>query len=89
MYTYIVYCLYIYFIVLDVIVLLYLTRVFWPFGITLRYYISLLAAPMIEPMQKLTKHSIMNCFRIDISPYVLLILLSFLQRLCLFLLKVG
>lgn len=89
MYTYIVYCFYIFFIVLEVFVLLYLIRGILPFGIRLRYYISYLAAPMIELMQKITRHSIMNCFRMDISPYVLLIVLSFLQQICIYLLKAG
>lgn len=89
MYTYIVYCLNIFFIILDAFVLVYIIRNLLPLGRTFKVIVEFLAAPIIEPMQKIIKHSIMNCFNIDLSPYILFILLGFLQEICGYFLKVG
>ncbi len=82
MLSYIAYCFSIFFIVLEVFILLYLIRGILPFGIIAVYFIDILVAPLIMPMQKIVKHSILNCFKVDISPYILLIVFSYLNSMC-------
>lgn len=79
---YIAYCLYIFFIILQADVLLYLLRNLLPAGNFLRCFTEMLAAPALAPVQKLVKHSVLKCFRTDISPYILLIVLFYLGSLC-------
>ena len=76
------YCLSIFFIVLEVIVLLYMVRNILPFGPRIKLLIDILVIPVLEPVQKLVKHSIIKCFGVDISPYILLIILSYLESIC-------
>lgn len=79
---YIAYCLYIFFIVLQADVLLYLLRNLLPSGNFFRYFVEMLAAPALGLVQKLVKHSVLKCFKTDISPYILLIVLFYLGSLC-------
>ena len=82
MISYIMYCLNIFFIVLSIIIVLYILTGVFNFGKRFRLFILILMEPMLTPMQKLVRNSIMNCLTVDISPYILLILLVYLQRLC-------
>ena len=79
---YIAYCLYIFFIVLQIDVLLYLLKNILPGAGWFKYFVDMLAAPALSPVQKLVKHSVRKCFRTDISPYILLIVLFYLGSLC-------
>ena len=74
-----------FFIVLDVVVLLYLLRnllVLLPFGGSIVRVLAVLMMPMWYPMQWLIKHSVLYTARYDICPYLLIILLTYLQELC-------
>ena len=74
-----------FFIVLDVIVLLYLLRnilVMMPFGSSIVRLIAVLMTPMWYPMQWLGKHSILCTAKFDLCPYLLIIILTYLQELC-------
>lgn len=82
MISYIMYCLNIFFIVLSIIIVLYILTGVFNFGKRFRLFILILMEPVLTPMQKLVRNSIMNCFTVDISPYILLILSVYLQRLC-------
>ena len=82
MISYIMYCLNIFFIVLSIIIVLYILTGVFNFGKRFRLFILILMEPMLTPMQKLVRNSIMNCLTVDISPYILLILSVYLQRLC-------
>lgn len=79
---YIAYCFNIFFIVLEMFVLLYLVKNILPFGIIMKYIIDILVAPALSPVQKLVKHSVLKCFRVDISPYILLIILFYMGGVC-------
>lgn len=79
---YIAYCLYIFFIVLQIDILLYLLRNILPGAGGFKYFVDMLAAPALALIQKFVKHSVLKCFRIDISPYILLIVLFYLGSLC-------
>lgn len=82
MISYIMYCLNIFFIVLSIIIVLYILTGVFNFGKRFRLFILILMEPVLTPMQKLVRNSIMNCLTVDISPYILLILSVYLQRLC-------
>lgn len=74
-----------FFIVLDVVVLLYLLRnliVLLPFGRSIVRLLAVLMMPMWYPMQWLIKHSILYTARYDICPYLLIIILTYLQGVC-------
>lgn len=82
----VLYTLQIFFLVLDCIVLLYLLRsllVHLPFiGMQLVQAIAVLMTPMWVPMHHILKHSILHTVRLDLSPYILLLVLTYLQGLC-------
>lgn len=82
MYEYIIYCMGIFFVVLEIIVLLYMIQTIVDFGDIVRKYTIILVAPILLPMQKLVRRSVMNTFSLDLSPYILLILLYYLERIC-------
>jgi len=82
MYHYIVYCLGIFFVVLECIVLFYIIQTIIDMGGMVRKAALFLIAPILQPMQYLVRHSIMNTFSMDLSPYFLLLVLFYLGRLC-------
>ncbi len=87
MYRYILYCTNIFAIVLEVIVLIYMMQGIFRFGPKLRYFLLMLVSPVLVPMQKMVRRSILNTFTIDLSPYVLLIVLVYLEQVCAYLLQ--
>lgn len=85
MVSHVIYCLQIFFLFLDGIVLLYLLRnvlLRFPFGARLLQLVITLLVPIWVPMQYLLRHSILRTIRLDLSPYILLLILTYLQRLC-------
>lgn len=81
----VIYSLQIFFIVLDCIVLLYLLRnllLIFPFGDYLVQLVLTLLLPIWIPMQYLLRHSILHTLKFDLSPYLLLLILTYLQELC-------
>ncbi|MCD7825780.1 MAG: YggT family protein [Clostridiaceae bacterium] len=85
MYQYLLYCFNIFFLVLEVIVLVYLVQDLLRLGPKVRYFLLMLISPMLFPMRNLVKHSILNTFSMDLSPYILLIILAYLERVCTYL----
>lgn len=74
-----------FFIVLDVVVLLYLLRdilVLFPFGDHIVRFLAVLMTPMWYLMQWLVKHSILCTVKFDLCPYLLIVVLTYLQELC-------
>lgn len=84
---YIIYCMGIFFIVLEVIVLIYMLQSFIDMGHYVRLVTLILVEPVLSPMQKLVRHSVMNTFSLDLSPYILLIILYYLGKVCDYLLS--
>lgn len=89
MYHYIIYCLGIFFVVLECIVVFYVLQTIINMGGTIRKAALFLVAPILQPMQSLVRHSIMNTFSMDLSPYFLMIVLFYLERLCNYLLSLS
>lgn len=88
MFQYIVYCIGIFFVVLEVIVLLFMLQNAIYLGKVIRNISLMLISPILFPMQKLVRRSIMNTFSLDLSPYILLIIIFFLERVCNYLLTI-
>ncbi len=84
---YIAYCLNIFFMILEIFILLYIVKNLLPFGMALKGLIDILAMPALIPIQKIVKHSVLKCFKLDISPYILLIVLFYLGSLCSYLME--
>ena len=79
---YIAYCFNIFFMVLEIFVLLYLIKNILPFGVFVKYIIDIMTAPVLVPVQKIVNHSLLKCFKTDISPYILLIVLFYMGGVC-------
>ncbi len=79
---YIAYCFNIFFMVLEIFVLLYLIKNILPFGVFVKYIIDIMTAPVLVPVQKIVEHSVLKCFKTDISPYILLIVLFYMGGVC-------
>ncbi len=80
-----IYCMQLFFMVLDIIVLLYLFRsilIMLPFGKYLIEFIVTLMLPIWVPMQYILRHSILHTLKFDLSPYILLLVLTYLQTIC-------
>ena len=88
MFSYIVYCLSIFLIVLEVIVLFFLLQSIIYMGQRVKKFSFMLIAPMLFPMQRLVQKSVMNTFSVDLSPYLILIVLFYLEKFCGYLLSV-
>ena len=86
---YIIYCMEIFFIVLECLVVLFLVQSFFPLSQKVRIFFLMMVSPILFPMQKIMKYSMMNTFSIDLSPYVILIVLSYLARVCSYFLSKG
>lgn len=87
MIEYIIYCMGIFFIVLEIIVLIYMLQSIIDMGRYVRLVTLILVEPILSPMQRLVKHSVMNTFSLDLSPYILLIILYYLGKVCDYLLS--
>jgi uncharacterized protein YggT (Ycf19 family) len=72
----------IFFVVLEIIVLFYIVQGIFDLGSFCRRASIILVAPILSPMQKLVRRSVMNTFTLDLSPYILLIVLYYLERIC-------
>ncbi len=82
MFEYIMYCMGIFFVVLEMIVAFYMFQTIIDLGVQVRRLTLVLVAPVLSPMQKLVRHSVMNTFSIDLSPYILLVVLHYLEQVC-------
>ncbi len=85
MLEFMLYCMQIFFTVLDVIVLLFLLRsviTVLPYGEYIVKLIITLMLPIWIPMQYMLRHSILHTLRFDLSPYILLLVLTYLQTIC-------
>lgn len=85
--AYVIYCLQLFFAVLEVIVLLYMIQSILNMGTRIQRFLLMLMYPMLYPMQRLVKHSVLGTFSIDLSPYILLVVLNYLGNICSYLLN--
>lgn len=89
MLQYIAYCMGIFFVVLEIIVLFYIFQTMINMGTFIRKISLFMVAPILQPVQALVRRSVMNTFLIDLSPYILLIILFYFEQLCNYLLNIS
>ncbi len=74
------YTLYIFFVVLEMILFLYILTSWFPINNRFKNLLITLMAPVLDPVRYLLKHSIFNTPTADISPIIGLVIISFLQQ---------
>lgn len=74
------YALYIFFVVLEIILFLYILTSWFPINNRFKNLLITLLAPVLDPVRYLLKHSIFNTPTADISPIIGLVIISFLQQ---------
>lgn len=82
MVQYWIYCFSIFFVVLEVILILYMLQSFFYMGFFVRMFLVMLVYPMLAPMQRVFKYSILNTYSMDLSPYITLIILNYCYYMC-------
>lgn len=80
MYSLIMNACYVFFIVLEVILFLYIISTWLKVSPKIMIIFSLILGPILEPIQYLTKRSIFQVANYDISPLIALIPLTYLQE---------
>lgn len=78
-------------LVLDVIVLLYLLRdiiIRFPFGNKIVSFLAVLMTPIWYPVQYLLRNSILYTVQLDLGSYILLLVLTYLQELCSYIMNI-
>jgi YGGT family. len=71
---------YIFFVVLEIILFLYIITSWIPMNNRFRDLLVTLLAPVLEPVRVLLRHSIFNTPAADLSPIIGLVVISFLQQ---------
>jgi YGGT family. len=73
--------LYIFFVVLEMILFVYIFSSWLPLGAKLKELLLTLLAPIFEPIRFLLKFSVFQARGIDVSPIIALIIISYFQQL--------
>lgn len=84
---YLVYSLYIFFIIVMIIDIIYMLRWIIPLGSFINNVLDNIMKPLLYPIRFIVKHSILKCLKTDISPCIIIIILSYMQSVCNFLLN--
>lgn len=80
--TYIIcHALYIFFIILEIILFLYIMSSWIPNAVRFRTLLTALLDPVFGPLRFLLHHSIFYNLSMDLTPMIALILISYLQTL--------
>ncbi|MFA9463615.1 MAG: YggT family protein [Velocimicrobium sp.] len=80
--TYIVFhAFYIFFVILESILFLYIISSWFPNSAKFRSLLLALLEPIFSPIRLCLKHSVMNNTSVDLTPMITLIILSYLQSL--------
>lgn len=72
--------LYIFFVVLEMILFIYIITSWIPMNNRFKELLITLLAPILDPVRALLKHSIFNTPAADLSPIIGLVIISFLQQ---------
>lgn len=72
--------LYVFFIVLEMILFVYIIASWFPISKRVKDLLDTLLNPILEPIHFLLKHSIFNTPTADISPIIGLVIISFFQQ---------
>jgi uncharacterized protein YggT (Ycf19 family) len=72
--------LYVFFVVLEMILFLYILTSWFPIGNRIKNMLIVLLDPILVPVRFLLKHSIFNTTAADLSPIIGLLIISFFQQ---------
>jgi uncharacterized protein YggT (Ycf19 family) len=72
--------LYIFFVVLEMILFIYIFTSWLPIGAKLKDFLLTLLSPIFGPIQFLLKYSVFQTRGIDFSPIIALIIISYFQQ---------
>lgn len=72
--------LYIFFIVLEIILFLYVITSWFPINHFIKNFLTVLIDPILIPVRYLLKHSIFNTPTADLSPIISFVIILFLQE---------
>lgn len=72
--------LYVFFIVLEIILFLYVIISWFPINNFIRNLLTILIEPILTPVRFLLKHSIFNTPTADLSPIISFVIILFLQE---------
>lgn len=73
--------LYVFFLVLEIILFIYIISTWFPLSPKVREFFTTLLGPILEPIRYLLEHSIFKTRTIDLSPIIAFVILSYLQQL--------
>jgi uncharacterized protein YggT (Ycf19 family) len=72
--------LYVFFIVLEMILFLYVITSWFPISHSIKGFLAVLIDPVLVPVRYLLKHSIFNTPAADLSPIISFVIILFLQE---------
>lgn len=73
--------LYIFFIVLEILLFLYIISSWLPLGAKLKSFFLTILGPIFDPIRFLLKFSVFQTRGIDLSPIIALVVISYFQQL--------
>lgn len=79
---YLVYTLYLFVIIIMIINFVYMFSGVITLGSLINNILDNLMKPLLCPIRYMLKHSILKCIKVDLSSYIILIVLLYLQALC-------
>lgn len=71
--------LYVFFIVIEMILFIYIFSSWIPGSGKFKELLATLISPILDPIRYLMKHSIFRTRNIDVSPFIAFIIISYLQ----------
>lgn len=71
---------YIFFVVLEVSLFLYIITSWFPIGKKIRQYLLILLEPLFVPIRALLKRSIFKTASFDLSPMIAIIIISYMEQ---------
>lgn len=72
---------YIFFVILQIVLLLYILLSWFPKGIHIRSFLLLILDPLFAPLRYFVRHSALQNSVFDITPMIALVVISYLQSL--------
>jgi YggT family protein len=72
--------LYVFFIILEMILFLYVLTSWFPINNNFKSFLAVLIDPILVPVRYLLKHSIFNTPTADLSPVIGFVIILFLQE---------
>lgn len=85
---YLVYSLYLLLIIIMIIDVIYMLRGIIPLGSFINNILDNMMKPLLCPVRFIVRRSILKSLKTDISPYIIIIIASYLQSVCKMIMKI-